>query len=71
MLKSVFLLGIMLSSVVFTPFAFGQELQKSTWLESASIVYDQKFSKSIQKSIAFETLNNNEIQFSGKSTWSL
>jgi len=54
----------MLSSVVFTPFAFGQELQKSTWLESASIVYDQKFSKSIQKSIAFETLNNNEIQFS-------
>ena len=54
----------MLSSVVFTPFAFGQELQKSTWLESVSIVYDQKFSKSIQKSIAFETLNNNEIQFS-------
>tara|TARA_B100000929_G_scaffold290979_1_gene286973 strand:+ start:67 stop:1332 length:1266 start_codon:yes stop_codon:yes gene_type:complete len=70
-LKSVFLLGIILSSVIFTQFAFGQEsedsaplLQKSTWLESASIIYDQKFSKSIQTSIAFETLNNNEIQFS-------
>ena len=71
MLKSVFLLGIILSSVIFTQVAFGQEsedsaplLQKSTWLESASIIYDQKFSKSIQTSIAFETLNNNEIQFS-------
>ena len=40
-LKSVFLLGIILSSVIFTPFAFGQEsedsaspLQKSPWVES-------------------------------------
>ena len=71
MLKSVFLLGIILSSVIFTPFAFGQEsedsvplLQKSTWLESMSVIYDQKFSKSIMVSMAFETINNNEIQFS-------
>ena len=71
MLKSVFLLGIILSSVIFTPFAFGQEsedstlsLQKSTWVESMSVIYDQKFSKSIQTSVAFETINNNDIQFS-------
>ena len=71
MLKSVFLLGIILISVIFTPFAFGQEsedsapsLQKATWLESMSVVYDQKFSKSIQTSVAFETINNNDIQFS-------
>ena len=63
MLKSVFLLGVILSSVVFTPLAFGQDLQKATWLESASIIYDQKFSKSVQASIAFETINNNEMQF--------
>ena len=63
MLKSVFLLGMILSSVIFTPFAFGQDLQKATWLESASIIYDEKFSKSIQASIAFETINNNEMQF--------
>ena len=71
MLKSVFLLGIILISVIFTPFAFGQEsedsapsLQKATWLESMSVIYDQKFSKSIQASVAFETINNNDIQFS-------
>ncbi len=71
MLKSVFLLGIILISVIFTPIAFGQEsedsapsLQKSTWVESMSVIYDQKFSKSIQASVAFETINNNDIQFS-------
>ena len=71
MLKSVFLLGMIVSSVIFIPFAFGQEsedsvplLQKSTWLESMSVIYDQKFSKSIMVSMAFETINNNEIQFS-------
>jgi len=72
-LKSVFLLGIILSSVIFTPFAFGQEsedsappLQKATWLESMSVIYDQKLSKSIQTSVAFETINNNDIQFSNE-----
>ena len=71
MLKSVFLLGIILISVIFTPLAFAQEsedsaplLQKATWLESMSVIYDQKFSKSIQASVAFETINNNDIQFS-------
>ena len=29
-----------------------------------SVIYDQKFSKSIQASVAFETINNNDIQFS-------
>ena len=73
MLKSVFLSGIILISVIFTPFAFAQEsedsapsLQKATWLESMSVIYDQKFSKSIQASVAFETINNNDIQFSNE-----
>ena len=61
MFKSVFLLAIILSSVVFTPFVFGQELKKATWLENASIVYDQAYSKSIITSLTFETINNNEI----------
>ena len=56
----------MVTTIIFTPFAFGQELQKSTWLESASIVYDEKFSNSAQASISFETINNNEIQFSNE-----
>ncbi len=64
MLKSVFLLVIVISLVVFTPLAFGQELRKATWLESASIIYDQKISKSIQTAVSFETINNNEMQFS-------
>ena len=63
MLRSIFLIGIILSSVVFTPFAFGQELQKSTWLETAAVIYDQKFAKAVQASVTFETINNNEIQF--------
>jgi len=62
-LRSIFLIGIILSSVVFTPFAFGQELQKSTWLETAAVIYDQKFAKAVQASVTFETINNNEIQF--------
>jgi len=65
-LRLVFLLGIMVTTIIFTPFAFGQELQKSTWLESASVIYDDKFSNSVQASITFETINNNEIQFSNE-----
>ena len=64
MLKSVFLLGIMISLLVFTPFAFGQDLQKATWLENASIMYDQIVSKSVIASITFQTSSNTEIQFS-------
>jgi hypothetical protein len=71
MLRTIFLLGMILGLVVFTPLAFGQEsedsvpaLQKSTWLENMSVVYDQKFSKSIQTAVAFETINNSDIQFS-------
>ena len=63
MFKIVFLLIIIVSVVIFTPSAFGQDLKKATWLERASVIYDQKFSGSITSSIIFETLNNNEIQF--------
>jgi len=61
MFKSVFLLLLILSSVAFTPLVFGQELKKATWLENASVIYDQKYSKTVIASIAFETINNNEI----------
>ncbi len=61
MFKSVFLLLLIFSSVAFTPLVFGQELKKATWLENASVIYDQKYSKTVIASIAFETINNNEI----------
>ena len=61
MFKSVFLLLLILSSAAFTPLVFGQELKKATWLENASVIYDQKYSKTVIASIAFETINNNEI----------
>ena len=61
MFKSVFLLLLIFSSVAFTPLVFGQELKKATWLENASVIYDQKYSKTVIASVAFETINNNEI----------
>ena len=64
MFKTAFLLMIVLSLVIFTPFVFGQELKKATWLERVSVIYDQKFSNKITSSVVFQTLNNNEIQFS-------
>ena len=63
MFKTVFLLVIILTAVIFTPVVFGQDLKKATWLERASVIYDQKFSQSVTSSVVFETLNNNEIQF--------
>ena len=63
MFKTAFLLMIVLSLVIFTPFVFGQELKKATWLERVSVIYDQKFSNKITSSVVFQTLNNNEIQF--------
>ena len=64
MFKTVFLLMIVLSLVIFTPFVFGQDLKKATWLERVSVIYDQKFSNKITSSVVFQTYNNNEIQFS-------
>ena len=62
MLKFVFILTIILSSVAFTPYAFGQDLKKATWLETATVVYDQKLSKSVTATITLQSINNNEIQ---------
>ena len=62
--KTAFLLMIVLSLVIFTPFVSGQDLKKATWLERATIIYDQKFSNKITSSIVFQTYNNNEMQFS-------
>ena len=62
--KTAFLLMIVLSLVIFTPFVSGQDLKKATWLERATIIYDQKFSNKITSSVVFQTYNNNEMQFS-------
>ena len=61
MLKSVFLLGVVLSLVVFTPLAFGQDLQKAALLENITVIYDQSASKSVIASVTLETVNNNAI----------
>jgi len=61
--KAAFLLMIIICAVIFTPFVFGQDLKKATWLEYVSIIYDQTFPK-VTSSVIFQTLNNNEIQFS-------
>ena len=62
--KTAFLLMVILSVVIFTPFASGQDLKKATWLERASVIYDQKNTNAITSSVIFETYNNNEILFS-------
>lgn len=66
MRNSIPLYGIILSLVLFMPFASGQMFEKATLQETATIVYDQKYSNSIIASIGFETIDNNEIKISDK-----
>jgi hypothetical protein len=66
MIKSVLLLGILFSSILIMPFASAQQFEKATFQESASIIYDQKFSGSVITSIGFETTSNDEIRFPGE-----
>ena len=63
MKKQTLLFGIMFFSLLIMPFAYAQQFEKATFQESATIIYDQKFSESIITSIGFETTNNNEIRF--------
>ena len=63
MKKQTLLFGIMFFSLLIMPFANAQQFEKATFQESATIIYDQKFSESIITSIGFETTNNDEIRF--------
>tara|TARA_Y100000996_G_scaffold411244_1_gene395032 strand:+ start:114 stop:1337 length:1224 start_codon:yes stop_codon:yes gene_type:complete len=57
-LALVLIFGIL----VMTPMASAQLFEKVTFQETATIIYDQKLSKSIITSIGFETTDNEEIR---------
>jgi len=62
-MKSILLITILMSSTLIIPFAEAQQLEKATFQESATVIYDQKFSKSVIISVGFETTSNEEIRF--------
>ena len=63
-MKHVLLFGILITSIFFAPLANAQQFEKATFQENATIIYDQKLSKSVIVSIGFETVDNNEMRFS-------
>ena len=68
MVKTGLLLGIMMVfSLLIMPFADAQQFEKATFQESATIIYDQKFSESVIVSIGFETTSNDEIRISDET----
>ena len=66
-MKSAPLFGMILSLLLITPFADAQQFEKATLQESATVIYDQKFSESIIISIGFETTSLEEIRFSNET----
>jgi hypothetical protein len=66
MRKLLLTLGVIFSILVTIPFVDAQLFEKATFQETATILYDQKFSNSIISSIGFETTNNEEIRFSNE-----
>jgi hypothetical protein len=66
MKKQLLLLGIVFSVFLIIPSANAQIFEKATFQETATIIYDQKFSGSIITSIGFETTDNKEIRFTDK-----
>ena len=67
MVKTGLLLGIMVFSLLIMPFADAQQFEKATFQESATVIYDQKFSESVIVSIGFETTSNDEIKISDET----
>ena len=67
MVKTGLLLGIMVFSLLIMPFADAQQFEKATFQESATIIYNQKFSESVIVSIGFETTSNDEIRISDET----
>ena len=66
MRKLLLTLGVIFSILVTIPFVDAQLFEKATFQETATILYDQKFSNSVISSIGFETTNNEEIRFSNE-----
>lgn len=66
MRKLLLTLGVIFSILVTIPFVDAQLFEKATFQETATIMYDQKFSNSIIASIGFETTNSEEIRFSNE-----
>ena len=64
MIKSVFLIGAIFSSLLIIQSADAKEFEKASFQENITIIYDQKLSKSVIITAGFETTDNNEIRFS-------
>ena len=63
-MKQILLFGILFSSVLMIPIADAQQFEKATLQETATVIFDQKLSKSIIISIGLETTSNDEIRIS-------
>jgi len=63
-MKQILLFGILFSSVLMIPIADAQQFEKATLQETATVIFDQKLSKSVIISIGLETTSNDEIRFS-------
>ena len=66
-MKTTLLFGIMSLSLLIMPFADAQQFEKATYQETATIIYDQKFSESVIISVGFETTSNDEIRISDET----
>ena len=67
MVKTTLMFGIMVFSLLTMPFADAQQFEKATFQETATIIFDQKFSKSVIASVGFETTSNDEIRISNET----
>ena len=56
-------LGVIFGIILIMPFASGQMFEKTTFQESALVIYDQQYSNSVVMSIGLETTDNQEIKF--------
>jgi len=63
MQRKLLLLSVIFSMILTMPFASGQMFEKATFQESALVIYDQQYSKSVVMSIGLETTDNQEIKF--------
>jgi len=60
--KAFLIVAIVFGILVITPIASAQLFEKATFQETATIIYDERLSKSVVASIGFETTDNEEIR---------
>ncbi len=63
-MEKMILFGIIFGVVLSIPFANAQLFEKATFQETATVIYDQKFSDLVIVSIGLETTDNSEFRFS-------